>query len=173
LCAGVIATGAPQAEDGGEQGPTAASSEAASGAPDSVEIPPGLAEAGIAPEVFARGEAQYRQYCRACHRMELPAGARPDPGSMPAPPAFAVADHYARAFEDPRARMDAIMSFVKRPSEDKALMPGAVRRFGLMPPMPLPDGTLRALAAYLTFADLDKPAWYDEHFREEHGAGEG
>lgn len=135
--------------------------------------PAELEAAGVSPERLAEGSRRFRHFCAPCHLVDVPAGPQPRRGSLPAPPAFALADHYAKAIADPRQRIDAIVAFVRSPLDEReaVLMPGAVRRFGPMAPMPLPEALLRDIAAYLALADFEPPAWYEEHYRQEHGPG--
>jgi len=163
---GVLACGPERDAPGSDAG------SSGTDAPEpSRDVPPGLAEAGAPPERFAAGRQGFRQYCAPCHLVQVPADRQPVPGSLPAPPAFAVADHYRKALDDPGERIEAIVAFVRRPRPETALMPGAVRRFGAMAPMPLPDEELRAIATWLALAELDAPPWYQQHYREEHGPG--
>ncbi len=109
------------------------------------------------------GQAKFAMYCSACHRAE-PAK------EMVAPPVFAVADHYKIRFGKNReAFVAAVVDWAKRPSEDATLMPGAVRRFKLMPPMPLPDVELKAIADFLYTHEFPQPQGYRKHYRAEHG----
>jgi hypothetical protein len=48
-------------------------------------------------------------------------------------------------------------------------MPGAIRKFGLMPAFPLPDEELQAVAEFLYDSDMSLPDWYKEHYAAEHG----
>ncbi|MEZ5447583.1 MAG: hypothetical protein R3E89_00625 [Thiolinea sp.] len=49
-------------------------------------------------------------------------------------------------------------------------MPGAVRKFGLMPAQPqLAEADLQAVAAYLYDQDMSLPDWYKTHYQAEHG----
>lgn len=89
---------------------------------------------------------------------------------MLAPPIFAVADHYKQTHGDDRqAFIDAIVQWTKNPSEEKTLMPGAVTRFKLMPPFPIPDPDAKAVATFMFETDFTIPDWYEEHYLEEHG----
>jgi hypothetical protein len=117
---------------------------------------------------FRSGKRYYELYCMTCHAAPKKGGG-PDPASRLAPPPFAVAHHYKVGYPDVRERVDAIVRYTKRPSIDDALMPGAIAKFGPMSPMPLPEDQLRPIAIYLSLGEFKKPAWYDEHYAEEHG----
>lgn len=98
--------------------------------------------------VYDRGKRKFEQVCIACHKFEH------DPG-MIAPPAFAIQMHYGERFgKDETAFRQAIVDWAKAPDAKKTLMPGAIIKFKLMPPFPLPDDDLDAIAAYLYRADF-------------------
>ncbi|MGV6840483.1 MAG: hypothetical protein ACWA40_09855 [Planktomarina sp.] len=48
-------------------------------------------------------------------------------------------------------------------------MPGAVKKFGLMPEVGITREEAAAVSAYLFDTDLTAPDWYIEHYKEEHG----
>lgn len=114
---------------------------------------------------LAEGRAKFEMYCLLCHKYQR---------SMPmlAPPIFAVKDHYERVYDDPDELAAAIVDYVKSPSEEASLMPGARMRFGMMQPMPLPEPELEAIARFIVEAPFDKPDWYDQHYAEEHETGD-
>jgi hypothetical protein len=131
----------------------------------------GLDAGGFKMSDFRAGKRYYELYCTACHA-EPKRGSGPDAANRLGPPPFAVAHHYAVGFPDIRERVDAIISYTKRPTVEDALMPGAIQRFGQMSPMPLPDDQLRQIAIYLSVGEFAKPGWYDAHYAEEHGSDE-
>jgi cytochrome c553 len=86
-----------------------------------------------------------------------------------APPMFAVKKHYVdeeTSLEDFKAD---IMSFLVNPSEANSKMPGAVKKFGIMPKLAYTEEQMDAVAEYIFYTDLEKPDWFDEHYLEEHG----
>ncbi|MFO8026121.1 MAG: hypothetical protein R6U56_00475 [Opitutales bacterium] len=137
----------------------------------SADVEAGLQAEGLSPGDFKKGQRQYELYCLNCHAAPKRAGGSA-PGERLAPPAFAVADHYRRAIPDTRERIEAIAKFTAKPNEEDALMPGAIRRFGLMSPMPLSEEQLERIAIFLATAEFAKPGWYDAHYEEEHGPEE-
>lgn len=98
--------------------------------------------------IYELGKTKFEQVCIACHKYERgPA--------MIAPPAFAIQMHYGDHYgTDESAFRKAIVDWAKAPDENKTLMPGAIRKFNVMPPLPLPDEDLDAIAAYLYQADF-------------------
>lgn len=82
-----------------------------------------------------------------------------------APPMIGVKRHYLDAGYDREQFIEAIATFVAEPAADKTLMPGAVRRFGLMPRLFYDDLAVRQLAAYIHDNDIEQPAWFEAHYR--------
>ena len=120
------------------------------------------AAAADAPTLVAEGEAVFTRVCFACHY-----ATKPDP-TMAAPPIFAAKNHYADLTE----RADfvaAIAGFVRNPTEAAARMPGALDRFGLMPPQEITEAEAIAVAEYLYATDFTLPDWSTVHSEEEHG----
>ena len=109
------------------------------------------------------GKELYETYCISCHQYEKQ-------DNMVAPPVFALKDHYVRAYSDKGELKQAMISFIVKPREKNAHMPGAIRKFGLMPPMPLPEEDLSAIVDYIVDTEFKKPEWYDQHYKEEHGS---
>lgn len=108
-----------------------------------------FSEPAATDPLYELGKTKFEQICIACHKYERgPA--------MIAPPAFAIQMHYNDTFGDDEAGFrKAVVQWVKTPDKEKTLMPGAVRKFNLMPPLPLPDADLDAIAAYLFRADFN------------------
>ncbi len=48
-------------------------------------------------------------------------------------------------------------------------MPGAVKRFGVMPVFPYTEDQLRVVAAFIYDTDLTMPGWYQQHYQQQHG----
>ena len=97
--------------------------------------------------------ALMQQNCFSCHNPEMG-------GERAAPPMFMVRNHY---FDDETSReefIEDIVDFVKDPTEEKSIMPGAVRNFGLMPKQHFKEEDLKLIAAYMYDNDLESDAWY-------------
>jgi len=86
-----------------------------------------------------------------------------------APPLVAVKYRYKSMFPEREKFISRMISFIKEPSEDKALMRGPVRRFGVMPPMPLSDSQLKIIVGYIYDKALEEPDWFAQHFEAQHG----
>jgi len=93
------------------------------------------------------------QNCYSCH-IE-----KPDPNKkdkMLAPPMSNVQQHYKAAFTTKEEFVNAIVNWVNKPEETKLMMPGAARKFGLMPPLPIGDDKLTKIAETLYDFDFGK-----------------
>lgn len=60
--------------------------------------------------------------------------------------------------ENKEAIVKAIAHWVGAPSEEKSLMTGARRKFGLMPPLPYPEEDVKAIAGYLYEGRFEMPS---------------
>ncbi|CAA6809891.1 MAG: Unknown protein, partial [uncultured Thiotrichaceae bacterium] len=79
-------------------------------------------------EVMHPGLKVYQSACMVCHVAEGRATI--------APPIFAVKGHVIGVYPERDDFIQRVKSWVKAPDEKDVLMPGAVRKFGLMPAMP-------------------------------------
>lgn len=107
------------------------------------------------------GQQAFERNCFACHRYE-----RGD--VMLAPPVFALKDHYKRRYKSDAEIAEAMKRYIRKPDPSIALMPGAIRNFGIMPTLPLPDEDLDKAISFILTTDFNLPEWYDEHFLDEH-----
>lgn len=105
--------------------------------------------------------ANFEALCQSCHVAQ----GRP----VVAPPAFAVQHHIKAEYPQREAFIEWVQQWVRSPNAEEALMPGAIRRFGVMPGFPYPQDRLRSAAAYLYDNAWQKPTWFDQHFQKEHG----
>lgn len=96
-----------------------------------------------------RGEETFRTVCSACHTVQPP--------PLKAPPMAHVARHYLAADTARSVVMDRLVAWIREPAKDRSLMPAmAIERWGLMPPLALPESQLRDVAAYVL--TLARPA---------------
>jgi len=111
------------------------------------------------------GKEIYMNVCADCH------GAGPAEEHAEdriAPPIFAAKNHYSD-FTERQDFIDAVGAFIFAPTEAAAQMPGAVKKFGLMPEVGLSEAEAAEVAAYLFDTDFAAPEWYLEHYKAEHG----
>lgn len=94
-------------------------------------------------KVQSKGYKLMQQKCYICH-FETPDPSKRD--QMIAPPMLRVQEHYKPTYTNKEEFVKAIMAFTKNPSEEKTLMPGAVKKFSLMPKLPYDDAELNLIA---------------------------
>lgn len=86
-----------------------------------------------------------------------------------APPMVAVKAHYLDAYPTKEAFVNGIIEFVKSPSQDKSMMRGAVRRFGIMPTQHFPEDEVKKIAEYMYDYRIDEPEWFQDHWMGRRG----
>ncbi len=109
------------------------------------------------------GFTLFQEHCAACHIGDKKFSERL------APPVFAVKSHYLPTYRSKEDFSNAVVRWVKTPSKDYSLMPGAQMRFGLMPAIDMDEKEIRTIAEFIYDSKFDIPGWYAEHYREEHG----
>ena len=82
---------------------------------------------------------------------------------------IAVKKHYLKATTSRDQFVKDIMSWVKDPSEKNSRMPGALRKFGIMPYTPYKLEDIELIASYIFDNDIEQPEWFKEHYQQEHG----
>jgi len=106
--------------------------------------------------------------CYACHNPQAESH-----DAIIAPPLAAVKFRYTMVHQDRESFIKAVSAYLLNPQEKESIMPGAVTKFGVMPPTPLKEEQIKEIAAYLYDNDLAQPVWFDEHFKSMHGNGKG
>lgn len=112
------------------------------------------------------GYTLMKNNCYVCHNPKAKSH-----DDIIAPPFKAVKMHYMNANDSREDFINAVVKWVSNPNEDNALMPGAVNRFKVMPPLPLDEESLTKIAAYLYDNDVEEPVWMNEHMKEMKGKG--
>lgn len=105
--------------------------------------------------------------CNVCHS---PTASH---DSRIAPPMIAVKKHYLNEGITKKEFIKSIQSFMKNPNESDSKMPGAVRRFGVMPKANYPEATITLIAEYIYDYEIEQPEWFEDHFKQGHGKGNG
>ncbi len=90
-----------------------------------------------------------------------------------APPMVAIKKHYLGEDITKAEFIRDILSYVENPNETDSRMPGAVRRFGVMPKANYPEKTVEQIADYIYHYDIEQPEWFDDHVKEQMGKGQG
>jgi cytochrome c553 len=113
------------------------------------------------------GKGLLEKECYTCHNP------RTAQSEMIAPPMIAVKKHYLIKTTTRDQFVKDIMHWVKDPSEKNSRMPGALRKFGIMPYQSFPEETVLQIAEYLYDNDIDKPDWFQSHKGKGQGKGKG
>lgn len=96
--------------------------------------------------ISSKGYEIMKQKCFICH-FEKPDPARSD--QMLAPPFLRVQEHYKPTYPNKDEFIAAIVAITNNPSLENTLMPGAVRKFNLMPKLVYDQEELRLIAEAL------------------------
>ena len=128
-----------------------------------------LPQVVLAANDVEQGEKLYQTYCSVCHG----ATGGMDMSKRVAPPIVAVRMHYIGPYPDKAAFVAAVANWVEKQEASKTLMPGAIRKFNIMPPVSISRQDAEKIAAYIYQGDIEKPAGFDKHFEEMHGKHRG
>ena len=109
------------------------------------------------------GKKLMETYCNACHGMTATHDNRL------APPMIAVKRHYMTDDISREDFVEQIQDWIKNPAEANSRMPGAVRRFGVMPKTPYPEEAVAQIADYIFKYDPETSEWFENHFNEKRG----
>lgn len=88
-----------------------------------------------------------------------------------APPMIAVKRHYMSSGITKEQFVNDITAFLDNPSKDISKMPGAVKKFGVMPNMSFPKEQVEQIAGYMYDYEIESPKWFEKHYNEEHPKG--
>ena len=97
-------------------------------------------------EITSKGYELMKQKCFICH-FEKPDPSRRD--EMLAPPFLRIQEHYKPTYPNKEEFIAAVMAIINNPSEENTLMPGAVRKFNLMPKLVYDQEELQLIAEAL------------------------
>ena len=109
------------------------------------------------------GKKLAETYCYVCHS---PSASHEN---RLAPPMIAVKKHYINATTTKEQFINEIQNWIVNPTDENSKMPGAVRRFGLMPKAPYSEDNISKIAEYLYENNIEQPEWFNEHFKEMKG----
>ena len=105
--------------------------------------------------------------CYICHNPKAPEE------SAIAPPMIAIKKHYINQETTKEQFQYDLVSWINNPSEEKSKMPGALKKFGIMPLQPFPEAKIKLIADYIYDYEIDEPDWFEEHFQKGRGNGKG
>lgn len=109
-----------------------------------------------------------RNNCYACHSVTAKSH-----DEIIAPPMVAIKRRYKVSYKTKTEFVEAMTNWVIDPKEEHALMRGAVSQFKVMPKQPFDKDAVIKIANYIYDNELEKPAWFDSHFQEQHPDGMG
>jgi len=115
--------------------------------------------------VFAADEGKqlYEQYCAVCHRADIA------PQNRVAPALFMVRRHYIGSYPDELSFINAVADWVETRDPSTSLMPGAVRRYGIMPEIVIEREKVEKIAAFIFGRANETPPGFEQHYRQRHG----
>jgi len=99
----------------------------------------------------SEGYKLMEQKCFVCH---FPVPNPEKKEEMIAPPMLRIQEHYKPAYPNKEDFINAIKSWVKEPTEEKIQMPGAARKFEIMPYLSYSDTDITLIAEALYEIDL-------------------
>jgi mono/diheme cytochrome c family protein len=117
--------------------------------------------AEMSPLELAEGFQLTENNCFSCHSPNASIENRV------APPMEAIKKHYIDSQTNQAEFTADLIAFLNNPSEDLSKMPGAIRRFGVMPKMNFSDEQIAKIAAYIYNSELEKPDWFEDHYQAE------
>lgn len=113
------------------------------------------------------GKKLMENNCYVCHN---PTTSEADRIS---PPMIAIKKHYISENTTKEEFVAELLDWVKQPTEEKSKMPGAIRRFNLMPYQDFPEESIRQIADYIYDYEIEQPEWFEDHFQKGLGKGMG
>ena len=134
--------------------------------PDSESVNQQIVTAEIALKSDSIGYTLFQNKCMTCHSV---AGKTHD--ELIAPPMIAVKRRYSMMYDERDDFITNIVAWAKDPKAENAIMRGAVNKFKTMPYMNFEEAELEKIAAFMYDNDMEKPDWFDEHFKEMHPDG--
>ena len=110
------------------------------------------------------GKKLMETHCYLCHSPN----AAENEGRI-APPMVAIKARYIdKEGYNKEEFVKQVTAFVAHPTEDKALMYGAVRKHGVMPKQAFPEGSVEKIANFMFDYQIEVPEWFKAHW-EGHG----
>jgi len=124
-----------------------------------------VSSATFASDDVSAGRQLFEQKCAVCHG---------DTGGMEmqrrlAPPMMGVKRHYMKVHKDKESFVAAVVSWVKKPEEDKSLIKMAVKKFNLMPTIPVSSEDVEKIATYIYEEKMGMPKGSGGHMKKMHG----
>lgn len=106
------------------------------------------------------GKKLMKVHCYTCHDATTAEDKRL------APPMVAVKRRYKMGTDSKNEFIADIQNFIKNPTDENAIMYGAVERFGVMSKMAYPEDVIKKIADYMYDNQLEKPDWFEAHYKK-------
>ena len=110
------------------------------------------------------GYTLMKNNCYACHNPNTKSH-----NDIIAPPFKAVKMQYQRMYPNKEDFVNAIVNWVQNPTEDKAVMLGAIGRFKIMPKLALEPENIEKIASFIYENNAEDPDWVAAHMKEKKG----
>ncbi len=118
----------------------------------------------VAQNEVHEGKKLMETHCYLCHSPN----AAENEGRI-APPMVAIKARYIdKEGYNKEEFVKHVTVFVTHPTEEKALMYGAVKKHGLMPKQTFPKGSIEKIANFMYDYQIEEPGWFKAHW-EGHG----
>jgi len=104
-----------------------------------------------------------KNQCLICH------GGAPSHDELIAPPMAAIKWRYKKQYDNKADFVKGVVAWGLNPTEETALMKGAVKEFKVMPKPATKEADLKTIAAFIYDNELEQPEWYKAHFQKMHG----
>lgn len=112
----------------------------------------------------SNGKKLMENKCYVCHSPTAKSSSRV------APPMVAIKNHYLNDGTTKEEFINSIQNWIKNPTHDKVKMPGAVKKFGIMPKQVFAEEDISKIAAYMYDTDLKGPGWHRKQLQEKQEA---
>ncbi|MGM0636005.1 MAG: Tll0287-like domain-containing protein [Bacteroidota bacterium] len=116
-----------------------------------------------AEEIAVLGKKTMENKCYLCHNPKA------SKNNRVGPPMVEIKAKYMEEFDSKEAFVNAIWNFTQKPTEEKAKLRGAVKRFGLMPYQKYQQENIEALASYIYDYQIEEPEWFAAHWENQYG----
>ena len=103
---------------------------------------------------FSEGKQLMESKCDLCH------GIKASHDATIAPPFKHIQSKYNFIHKTEQEFIDAIVSFTQNPSEETAIMYGALKQFKVMPNLAYTKEDAAKIAAYIYHGEFEKPSWH-------------
>ena len=111
------------------------------------------------------GKRLMETYCYACHTPETQMENRL------ALPMIAVKRHYISENTTKEEFQKEMLYWINNPTEANSKMPGAIRRFGVMPNQKFSEDIINSISEYIFENEIEEPIWFEDHFQKRKGRG--